>query len=252
MWRGAGRVCVGILSSVVLCSPAAAGEPADVCLEFAPGAVDDSEWSALESAVRESLAARPSLFPEPSVSRVGARLDLDSGQPGTASEPANGCLEPGHDWSSRFGRAFLQAGAERMLSEAPTTPGIDSEVAIEWHPQEDRLRTLLRFAGPLEIPNGRCWIDDVLTIDGAMVMASGEQGVRTSPFAEGACGRFFDHLPDGGAGEQAVTLLPTSIELASGDVLRFVPEAVQVQVDALVVAGRLLRSEPEAGLNGGD
>jgi hypothetical protein len=128
-----------------------------------------------------------------------------------------------------------------MLAEAPTTPGIRSEVSIEWDPEGTRMRTTLVFAGPLDIPNGTCWIDDALAVDAATgsVIASGEEGVRTSPFAEGACSRFFDHLPQGGAGEQAVTLLPRVVALADGSVLRFVAEDVLVEVNAVSVSGTI-------------
>jgi hypothetical protein len=130
-----------------------------------------------------------------------------------------------------------------MLAEAPTTPGIDSDVSLEWYPSETRLRTTLVFAGPLDIPNGTCWIDDALTVDSdsGTVRASSDRGVKTSPFAEGACGRFFDHLPDGGAGEQAVTLLPAVVDLVDGGALRFVAEDVLVAEDAVTVLGRLER-----------
>jgi hypothetical protein len=171
------------------------------------------------------------------------RFDIWSGQEGMAVGVGAPCLEPGATWTARFGRDFLQAGAERMLAEAPTTPGIASNVTIEWYPDETRLRTILEFAGPLDIPNGQCWVDDVLSVDSATgtVSASGEPGVQTSPFAEGACGRFFDHLPDGGAGEQAVTLLPAAIDVGGGQALRFVAERVEVQEDAVVVSGSLGR-----------
>ena len=54
------------------------------------------------------------------------------------------------------------------------------------------------------------------------MVTSGEQGVKTSIFAEGACGRFFDHLLQGGAGEQAVTLFPSHVALPTGETLHFV------------------------------
>ena len=170
----------------------------------------------------------------------GSLLAISSGHSGLASG-SNGCLEDGYEWTSRFDRDFLQAGAELMLAAAPTTPGIDSAVTIEWHPDETRVRTTLEFAGPLDIPNGTCWVDDALEVQSGVVRASAEQGVKTSPFAGSACGRFFDHLPNGGAGEQAVTLLPAIIELPGGGQLRFVAEDVSVREDAIVVMGSLVR-----------
>lgn len=239
----------GVLASAVLVvlasTPAGAAEPADVCLEFAPGVLAEAEWPALKAGVMDATGARSALFPAPDVSQTDSRLDVRSGHATALADRAgSACLEPGFEWTSRFGQPFLQAGAERMLAEAPTTPGIHSEVSIEWYPDDDRLRTVLRFAGPLDIPNGTCWVDDTLWIEGGAVMASGEQGVETSLFAEGACGRFFDHLPDGGAGEQAVTLLPAVVGLPSGGALRLVAEVVTVRDDAVVVSGRLERDGP--------
>ncbi len=229
----------------VLADPA--GPPveqfADVCLEVGPGSLSAQDWASVAAAVDQAVAERPALFPSPQLDQAPSRLDITSGHlpatPGYA-----GCLEPGTTWTARFGRDFLELGADQMLAEAPTTPGIDSDVTIDWYPDETRMRTLLAFAGPLDIPNGTCWIDDVLAVDAetGTVVASGEQGVKTSPFAEGACGRFFDHLPNGGAGEQAVTLLPAMVTLADGSKLRFVAQDVSVSELSVSVSGRLDRS----------
>jgi hypothetical protein len=233
---------IAAMVAVLLSSPAAlaTGSGADVCLEVAPEAVTPAEWSTVVEAVGEAVTARPALFPAPSLRVEEGRLDIASGHEGTPSE-AGPCLVPGYGWTARFDRTFLDAGADRMLADAPTTPGIDSEVHIEWYPDEARLRTVLVFAGPLDIPNGTCWVDDALAVADGAVTASGDQGLRTSPFAEGACGRFFDHLPDGGAGEQAATLLPAVVELGDGTALRFVAEDVLVQEEAVLVSGRLAR-----------
>lgn len=219
---------------------AADAPAADVCLELAPEVVGPEEWSSVVAAIVEAITPRTALFPAPSLDETGTRLAIDAGD--GEGRPATGsCLEPGFEWSARFERDFLQAGAERMLAEAPTTPGITSAVDIEWLPAESRLRTVLVFAGPLDIPNGTCWIDDVIAIEDGVVTASGERGLRTSPFAEGACGRFYEHLPQGGAGEQAVTLLPATVMLSDGRRLRFEAQDVTVREDALVVSGSLAR-----------
>jgi hypothetical protein len=219
---------------------AADAPAADVCLELAPEVVGPEEWSSVVAAVAEAVTPRTALFPAPSLDETGTRLAIDAGD-GEATPATSSCLESGFEWSARFDRAFLQAGAERMLAEAPTTPGITSAVDIEWLPAESRLRTVLVFAGPLDIPNGTCWIDDVIAIEDGVVTASGERGLRTSPFAEGACGRFYEHLPQGGAGEQAVTLLPATVMLSDGRRLRFEAQDVSVREDALVVSGSLAR-----------
>jgi len=217
--------------------------PADVCLEVAPDALPTEDWDAVAAAVSVAISERPALFPFPHIDRQPTRLDIDSGHL-REERSYSGCLEPGAEWTARFGRDFLEAGADYLLAQAPTTPGIDSDVTIEWYPDEARMRTTLVFAGPLDIPNGTCWIDDALAANDetGTVAASGEQGVRTSPFAEGACSRFFDHLPDGGAGEQAVTLLPASVTLADGGVVRFVAQDVNVTEGSVTVSGRVEQS----------
>jgi len=232
---------VGVLTTIGV-GTVAASEPADVCLEVTPGVLSAPEWSSVADSVAAALEPRGALFPDPQVATDDALLVVHSGHDGLA-RGADGCLRDGFEWTARFGRDFLEAGADQMLAEAPTTPGIASDVTIEWYPEDARLRTTLVFAGPLDIPNGRCWVDDALTVDAAAgtVVASGEEGLETSPFAEAACGRFFDHLPEGGAGEQAVTLLPRSVVLADATVLRFVAEEVLVADDAVSVSGHLAR-----------
>ena len=234
-----------LTSTAVVADPAGTPEEqfADVCLEVDAGLLSQDDWASVAAAVEQAVAERPALFPAPQLDQAPSRLDVASGHQPAATGNA-GCLDPGTEWTARFGRDFLQQGAEQMLAEAPTTPGIDSDVIIDWYPEEMRLRTILNFAGPLDIPNGTCWIDDVLSVDAATgaVVASGEEGVKTSPFAEPACGRFFDHLDDGGAGEQAVTLLPESVTLADGSELRFVAEDVLVTEHSVALSGRLERS----------
>lgn len=242
-FRTLGLVSVALL---LLSTPAVMSadvQPADVCLEVAPGVLSQAEWSALAKPIDQALESRASMFPAPSRIDVAPRMDIWAGHDGSAPGPGATCLESGSEWSARFDRAFLESSAEQMLADAPTTPGIGSSVAIEWYPDEARLRTTLVFAGPLDIPNGTCWVDDALTIDGdaGLVVASGEQGLKTSLFAEGACGRFFDHLPDGGAGEQVVTLLPAQVTAAAGGVLRFVAEEVRLSDEAIIVAGSFAR-----------
>jgi hypothetical protein len=231
--------------ALALATPAIAADDAhaDLCLELDAGAVTEAEWEKLEVAVSDVIATSSALFPAPTVSASALRLDVASGHaelPVAAGAP---CLEPGYAWTARFGSHFLGSGAERMLAEAPTTPGIESNVIIEWHPDEARLRTQLHFAGPFDIPNGTCWVDDTLSVETetGTVLASGEQGQKTSLLAGSACGRFFDHLPDGGAGEQVATLLPRSIGLPDGSSLHFAAEDVSVSDAAITIAGSLSR-----------
>lgn len=241
---------LGPLAALMLGSalspPALAGEPlveeapADVCLEVAAERLSEPAWSALVEGVRAAVDAHPALFPRPVIAvQADGRVDIGAGHEVVASGTGAPCLEPGYEWTARFGRALLEAGADRLLAEAPTTPGIDSDVSLAWHPEESRLRTTLEFAGPFDIPNGRCWVDDRLSVDPAtgLAVASGEEGRQTSPLAEWACDRFFSYLPDGGAGEQAVGLLPNAVELPDGRTVRLLARTVAVHDDAIVVAG---------------
>ena len=239
--RRLGAITVAVTLLVLLPAAALAEQPADVCLETDPTALSEAERAALVGPVTESLEARTSMFPAPTVVVQGPRLDLWAGHGDAPAGTGAACLEPGSEWTARYDRVFLKASADQMLAEAPTTPGIESSVEIEWFLDEARLRTTLEFAGPLDIPNGICWVDDALAVDNGSVVVSSETGVKTSLFAEGACRRFFEHLTDGGAGEQAVTLLPTEIAVGEDLLLRFVVEAVDVREDAVVVSGRFER-----------
>ena len=152
---------------------------------------------------------------------------------GTLPRPAARARKP-RGWTSTVDICSRRAALPRASS--PATSGPRASVATSSRPAPTRcwrrrrprpastptspssgIRTKPGCAprssspGPLDIPNGTCWIDDALTVDACRPAPSwpaASRALKTSPFAEGACGRFFDHLPDGGAGEQAVTLLP--------------------------------------------
>ncbi|MFV2062224.1 MAG: hypothetical protein ACC726_01765 [Chloroflexota bacterium] len=223
----------------------------DVCLELAPEALPEGAWEQVIAAVMTAVASRPALFPNPAFTVVpttaiaagtNARLDImatDLDEQAPAADAV--CLAETSQWTARLGRSFLDDGADRMLKQAPTTPGISSSVEVQWFPDENRVLTTLEFAGPFDIPNGRCWIDDSLSIDEAAgtAVASADQDLKTSPFAEGACGRFFDFLVDGGAGEQAISLLPSSVPLDDGSTLYLLISDVSVEEQAIVISGSL-------------
>lgn len=227
---------------------------ADVCLALAADAIPSGAWVAVTTAVGSVVESRPELFPDPSIVASPASGSPDTAAAGEfmlaihadagANERAprgDDCERDGQQWLVRLGRAFLVAGAERMLELAPTTPGIASSIHLDWHPGEAQVRTRLVFAGPLDIPSGQCWIDDRLAVDAStrQAVSHSEQGIRTSLFAEAACERFFNELTRGGAGEQAITLLPVELELADGRRLRFEAQDVSVEDDAIVISGSL-------------
>ena len=219
----------------------------DVCLSVRLGDLPDrAAWPEIIGAVDAATAseARPQLFParelEVLLGADDAPAIIAIWREARTSEQdpvLDGCVADGATWTARIGRSFLVAGADNELAAAPTTPGIESNVEVEWYPDEGRVRTWLEFEGPLGIPNGTCWIDDVLTTERGVAVASGDTDLRTSPFAEGACGRFFDYLARGGAGEQAVTLLPSVVPLADGGTLAFLVSSVTVEEDAILMSG---------------
>jgi hypothetical protein len=230
----------------------------DVCLEFRRDRADPATWTALVESMRAVVRDRTALFPAASLVEAEGlaqdgrtpvwRLLIDAGHatPGGATAPADSiaagvgsCLPAGRAWGASLGRTFLDAGADQLLAEAPTTPGIDSSVDIEWLQDEDRLRTVLAFAGPLDIPNGTCWLDERIVVDAGRARVETEQGVETSPFAEGACRRFFDFLPDGGAGGQAVTLLPTEVTPPGRPTQRLVTTAAGVSAAGVTLGGEV-------------
>lgn len=234
---------------------AADDDAPDLCLAVAPGVLPEGAWEELVAAVESTAAGRPLLFPQPafvsaaaagSASHEVARLEVTavaSDLPGDLEgrRATADCLDSAAQWTVRVSRTFLDEAADRMLAVAPTTPGIDSSVEVEWYPDEARVVTMLHFAGPMDIPNGRCWIEDVLSVEAASGVAVSRvgHGLETSPFAEGACGRFFDYLVDGGAGQQALGLVPSSVVLSEGPTIVLVAEDVRVDPAAIGISGRV-------------
>lgn len=246
-----------------------AGQP-DVCLAVAAEHMDLEGWAALVSAVDVSMASRPTLIPDRSVvaipdpAEVSQADGLDGGVPAGerwrigvwstggsdvgSSEPyaqalaEAACGPSDAAWSATLAGAFLRAGTQRELAAAPSTPGFESSIDVEWRAGEPRVRTVLRFSGPLGIPNGTCWMDDLLLIDAAGAAgAEVETGFTTSPFGEGVCGRFEAFLPDGGAGAQAVALLPTRVDSDDGGSLTLVASTVTVTDGGIELTGTLWR-----------
>lgn len=227
-----------VVVGFVMPATAWASAPADVCLEISGGLSDD-DHAAVVDAVAVVVAENETLFPDPTVTPTGTRIDIHAGHPDLPAVSGVPCLMVEFDWTARFSREFLIEGAELMLEKAPRTPGFDSSIELEWFPDEARLRSTLSFSGPFGIPSGTCWVDDVLTIDpgSGRAVASGDRGMDVSPLGDVVCGRFYDNLSGGGAGEQAVNLLPAEVALGDGRTLRFVAETVHVFDDALAVAG---------------
>jgi hypothetical protein len=228
--------------------------PPDICLTVG-AALDEGDSSVLVDAIRDALAARPVLIPQPMIGSMSTmepavggpwlRLGIWTfGDTGVVEAPtaddATWCGDehgPG-SWSTVFSGEFLRAGTKRELAAAPTTPGFSSSIDVELDGGADLVRTVLTFSGPLDIPNGTCWMDDVVAADGqGGTHTETTTGSRTSLFGDGVCGRFEEFLPDGGAGAQALVLLPREVALPDGSTLRLRVDTVDVRDDGMHLSG---------------
>ncbi|CAN5519969.1 hypothetical protein BH24CHL9_BH24CHL9_16730 [soil metagenome] len=213
------------------------GQEPDICLTVDATTMDGAAWPALVAAVDDAMASRPTLIPDRSVvttpspalgggaaSRAGERWRVGvwstgGSEPGSPAQHAvalahAACGSTEAAWSATFAGSFLRAGTQRELAAAPSTPGFESSIDVEWQSGEPRIRTALRFSGPLGIPNGTCWMDDLLRVDAAGVAgADVETGFTTSPFGEGVCGRFEAFLPHLCASAQPLFLPPSLVAL---------------------------------------
>jgi hypothetical protein len=257
--RKAGALVGLVVVASCFVSPSAAADvspPPDICLTIGLAALDDPATEAIVTAVEGALATRPVLIPEPRVmwtvatgsDEQGGSLSLPVwtdapaafGGPDSSATIVDACgLELGTGtWSASIAGAFLRAGTKRELAAVPTTPGFTSDIDVEWREAEDLVRTVLTFSGPLGIPSGTCWMDDVVSPDGqGGSHAETTTGSATSPFGDGVCGRFEEYLASGGAGAQALVLLPGEIALADGDVLHLRVEGVDVRADGVHLWG---------------
>lgn len=220
------------------------------CLALAGGTADEAM---LIRALERSAAARPYLLPdatyeastvagEPGRSRIAAwpsgasEADLARFRAGDDIGP---CAEPTEGWAFTVTDDLLADGADRLLAAAEFSEEWTAAISVELQPEESRVRTTLRFVGPLAV-GGSCWLDETLTLDAA----SGRPVVRAEAGDDAgipglvACGRFHESMPDGGAGALALALLPAEASGADGQpVLR--AGSVVVGADRITVTGDL-------------
>jgi hypothetical protein len=240
------------LLALALGWPAAAASPQvpDICLSIGLADPDAAMVDAVVATVEDGLATRPVLLPSPFVvSSSAGSIDVAvwaeplAEDDGPAADPGTGACPGGADagaWTASIAGSFLRAGTKRELAAAGTTPGFSSSIDVEWDAADDRVRTVLTFSGPLDIPNGMCWMDDVVSADGAGgTRATTTTDSLTSPFGDGVCGRFEAHLADGGAGAQALVLLPRAVRLPDGSELRLAVDGVDVRDDGIGLWGRV-------------
>lgn len=74
-----------------------------------------------------------------------------------------------------------------------------------------------------------------------MTVASASADMDVDAFMESGCQKFQAFMTDGGAGEQALSLLPVAISLAKGTSVSFLPTSIDVGSDAIVMSGPIVR-----------
>jgi hypothetical protein len=233
-------------------------EEPGLCLEVTAAALEPGAWPALLATVVGTTGARPDLFPEPMVLslpdprtghpreatslRIGAWSTAGTGEAVAARRQAGleqvACLAPGATWSARITFDLLRAGADRRAATVALSPGTTADVDVSFHPAEARVRTFLDFELPLGI-GGTCWLDDVLSVNGSSgrLSVASTSGMDVTLFAEYGCERFMALMPDGGAGEQAIGLVPGEIVLDDATTIPLAARQVTLDDLAVLVTG---------------
>ena len=234
MRRAASAVLVLLLLGPM--APSAVAQdvaPPDICLTVGRPR-DEAATSAIAQAVEDALAQRPVLIPEPATSVVAAGsvtpVDVihllvwtDGPVPGASSyeavAAACGVGRPAGSWSAVIRGEFLRAGTKRELAAAPTTPGFSSSIDVEWDEAAELRAHGADVLGPARHPqrhllDGRCRVrrwpgrhprrDDDRVAD-EPVRRRGLRALRGVP------------SPNGGAGAQALVLLPREIDAPRRD-----------------------------------
>ncbi len=248
-----------------------AGPAPAVCIEAEAAALDPGAWAGVLEAIELATEQKPDFFPDATVVslpdltepwdaadtptvRIGiwatAADAPDSAGDRQEGLAATDCLADGASWTTTISGEMLQAGAERILAGArlpddsgspPIREDAEAAIAVELDPAEGRVRTTLEFnvpVGPLRL-GGTCWIDDAIDIDGATgtAVTRVSSGMDVDPFTESACQKFAAFMTDGGAGEQALALLPVAIALDGGASARFVATSATVSDQGVVMSG---------------
>ncbi len=263
---GASGVHADTTGTVARSGPAPA-----VCIEADAAALDPGAWAEVLEAIELATEQKPDFFPDATVVSVPdltepwdaadtptVRIGIwatasdapDSAGDGRQGLAATDCLADGASWTTTISGELLQAGAERILAGArlpddsgspPIREDAEAAIAVELDPADGRVRTTLQFTvpvGPLRL-GGTCWIDDALAIDGASgtAVTRASSGMDVDPFTESACQKFAAFMTEGGAGEQALALLPVAIALSDGATARFVTTSATVSDQGVVMSG---------------
>ena len=246
-----------------------------ICIEADASALDPGAWAEVLEAIELATERQPDFFPDAAIVSVpdltapwettdipAVRIGIwataddapDSAEDRQQDVAAADCLADAAGWTTTISGDLLQAGAERILAGArlpdesgtpPIREDAEAAITVEFDPAEGRVRTTLEFKVPIGFLRlgGTCWIDDVLSVDPATgtVVTSASTGMNVDPFTESACQKFGAFMTEGGAGEQALSLLPVAIPLADGTTARFVATSANVSARGIVMSGALRR-----------
>jgi hypothetical protein len=221
-----------------------------MCLRLMEPPLADTE--AVVAVLNGEAVALPHLFPQAqTIARMPTPSDgstlLGTWPAGTPTEletaladleSDGACANPGSGWSFAVTRDVLADGADRVIEQASFGDDWDANIEVSFYPDDDRVRTTLRFSGPLGM-SGSCWIDEWLEVDttSGLPMVTAERGDDAGLAGLVACRRFEAEMTEGGAGGQATALFPDA--LSSGDLLRTPLQATSIEVtaDLIVVRG---------------
>jgi len=244
-------VIAAIAVATVAGSPADAvtgpAGPPDLCLALGAPGLATSTIDAVDQELRSGIAIRPLVFPAPVVERSAdgtvTVFQVRSGaaaSPGVGAEHGGTCPVAGDGWTLRVGRDLLQGSAERFLASAGLPDDVATAIDVELVPDQGLVRTTLRFEGGFGV-GGTCWVDDVLSVDPATGAAhAGDELHQDLHFLapQDACTRFRAFMPDGGAGQLAIRLVPAA-PTEGIDPVRLRVGQVAVAADAITVSGTI-------------
>jgi hypothetical protein len=245
-----------------------------LCLEATATAADGGEWTEVIDAVFTATEQQSDFFPGPTIASIPdptsswdpassptIKIGIWSGGAGDPGSDATrleqlagtDCLAEDAGWTTVISHELLLAGAERILAaarlpdergETLIPEGSFTEIDVEFHPADQRVRTTLEFEVDIGFGitiSGDCWIDDVLSVEGGHVIVSSTADMDTTPFGDRACSKFERFMVAGGAGERAVGLLPASVPLSGGTDLAFVASAVELSDSTISLLGTVER-----------
>jgi hypothetical protein len=219
-------------------SAASASAPG-LCFGMVASAIGDAGWQAVSDALVASARSAVHLFPQPEAAEGPTSLGIWEEPESGLSRPAPLCAVSDAGWQATVGRGMLERGALRRAASVELSAGTTAAVSVRFDPKATLVRTQLDFSMPLGV-GGKCWVDDRLGVEAGTgrAVSARQVGQYVTLFGDYGCRRFLELMPEGGAGEQAVELLPWEVPVGGGSVVRLVATSVTLDEDAITVAGR--------------